>query len=90
MLAEFASAVDAVKSALAIQHELKTRNAELEEHRQMAFRIGLNVGDVITDEGRLYGDGVNIAARLEGLVSLDELVSRSFVFGVKRGAWRSV
>ena len=67
MLAEFASAVDAVKSAVAIQHELKTRNAELEAHRQMAFRIGLNVGDVITDEGRLYGDGVNIAARLEGL-----------------------
>ena len=67
MLAEFASAVAAVKSAVAIQHELKTRNAELEAHRQMAFRIGLNVGDVITDEGRLYGDGVNIAARLEGL-----------------------
>ena len=67
MLAEFASAVDAVKSAVAIQRELKTRNAELEEHRRMEFRIGLNVGDVITDEGRLYGDGVNIAARLEGL-----------------------
>ena len=67
MLAEFASAVDAVQGAVAIQHELKTRNAELEAHRQMAFRIGLNVGDVITDEGRLYGDGVNIAARLEGL-----------------------
>ena len=67
MLAEFASAVDAVKSAVAIQKELKTRNVELESHRQMEFRIGLNVGDVITDEGRLYGDGVNIAARLEGL-----------------------
>ena len=67
MLAEFASAVDAVKSAVAIQAELKTRNAELEAHRQMEFRIGLNVGDVITDEGRLYGDGVNIAARLEAL-----------------------
>ena len=69
MLAEFASAVDAVKSAVAIQHELKTRNAELEAHRKMEFRIGLNVGDVITDEGRLYGDGVNIAARLEGLAA---------------------
>ena len=67
MLAEFASAVDAVKSAVAIQHELKTRNAELETHRKMEFRIGLNVGDVISDEGRLYGDGVNIAARLESL-----------------------
>ncbi len=67
MLAEFASAVDAVKAAVAIQHELQTRNAELEDHRRMEFRIGLNVGDVITDEGRLYGDGVNIAARLESL-----------------------
>jgi len=67
LLAEFASAVDAVKSAVAIQQDLKTRNAELEEHRKMEFRIGLNVGDVITDEGRLYGDGVNIAARLESL-----------------------
>ena len=67
LLAEFASAVDAVQGAVAIQRELKTRNAELEDHRKMEFRIGLNVGDVITDEGRLYGDGVNIAARLEGL-----------------------
>jgi adenylate cyclase len=67
LLAEFASAVDAVKAAVAIQRELRTRNAELEAHRRMEFRIGLNVGDVLTDEGRLYGDGVNIAARLEGL-----------------------
>ena len=67
MLAEFASAVDAVQSAVAIQNNLKARNAELEAHRKMEFRIGLNVGDVITDEGRLYGDGVNIAARLESL-----------------------
>jgi adenylate cyclase len=67
MLAEFASAVDAVKSAVAIQQQLKSRNGELEVHRQMEFRIGLNVGDVITDEGRLYGDGVNTAARLESL-----------------------
>ena len=67
--AEFASAVDAVKSAVAIQRELKTRNTELEAHRKMEFRIGLNVGDVIADEERLYGDGVNIAARLEGLAA---------------------
>ena len=67
MLAEFASAVDAVQAAVAMQHELRARNAECEAHRRMEFRIGLNVGDVISDEGRLYGDGVNIAARLEGL-----------------------
>jgi adenylate cyclase len=52
---------------VAIQLELRARNAELAAHRKMEFRIGLNVGDVIVDEGRLYGDGVNIAARLEGL-----------------------
>ena len=67
LLAEFASAVDAIQGAVAIQHELKTRNAELPEHRQMAYRIGLNVGDVVVEGERLYGDGVNIAARLESL-----------------------
>ena len=69
MLAEFASAVDAVKSPRSrFRQELKTRNAETRRaYRKMEFRIGLNVGDVITDEGRLYGDGVNIAARLESL-----------------------
>jgi adenylate cyclase len=58
---------DAVQCATEIQKELTIRNAELPSHRQMAFRIGINVGDVLTDNGRLYGDGVNIAARLEGL-----------------------
>src|SRR5262245_9982992 len=67
MLAEFASVVDAVECATQIQQELKTKNAELPEQRQMQFRIGINVGDVLTEGGRLYGDGVNIAARLEGL-----------------------
>src|SRR5262245_58978437 len=67
LLAEFASVVDAVQCATEIQHELTVRNAELLPHRQMAFRIGINVGDVLTEDGRLYGDGVNIAARLEGL-----------------------
>ncbi len=67
MLAEFASVVDAVQCATEIQQELTVRNAELPIHRQMAFRIGINVGDVLTENGRLYGDGINIAARLEGL-----------------------
>ncbi len=67
MLAEFASVVDAVQSAVAIQQELAVRNAALPAHRQMLFRIGINVGDVLTEGGRLYGDGVNIAARLESL-----------------------
>ena len=67
LLAEFASAVDAVQCALEIQRELKARNAALPAERQMEFRIGLNVGDVVVEGDRIYGDGVNIAARLEGL-----------------------
>jgi adenylate cyclase len=67
ILAEFASVVDAVQCAVAVQNEFKARNAELTENRRMEFRIGVNLGDVIEEEGRLYGDGANIAARLEGL-----------------------
>jgi adenylate cyclase len=67
LLAEFASAVDAVQCAVAIQGALKVRNAELPALRQMEYRMGINVGDVIVEGARLYGDGVNIAARLEGL-----------------------
>ena len=67
ILAEFASVVDAVQCAVAAQNEFKARNAELPESRRMEFRIGVNLGDVIEEEGRIYGDGVNIAARLEAL-----------------------
>jgi len=67
VLAEFGSVVDAVRCAVEIQEKLKTRNAQLPENRQMKFRIGVNLGDVIQDEERIYGDGVNIAARVEGL-----------------------
>jgi len=67
ILAEFASAVDAVRGAVEIQEELKARNAELPQDRRMVFRIGVNLGDVIHEEERIYGDGVNIAARVEGL-----------------------
>ena len=67
LMAEFASVVDAVECAVEIQKELKTRNADLPENRRMEFRIGINLGDVIEEEGRIYGDGVNIAARIESL-----------------------
>jgi adenylate cyclase len=67
ILAEFASVIDAVSSAVEIQEELRVRNAELPEDRKMEFRIGVNLGDVIHEEERIYGDGVNIAARIEGL-----------------------
>jgi adenylate cyclase len=67
LLAEFASVVDAVQCAVAVQKEIKARNDELPENRRMQFRIGINLGDVIQEEDRIYGDGVNVAARLEGL-----------------------
>jgi adenylate cyclase len=67
VLAEFTSVVDAVQCAVAIQKEISARNTELPENRQMQFRIGINLGDVIEEGDRIYGDGVNIAARLEGL-----------------------
>ena len=67
LMAEFTSAVDAVKCALEVQRELAERNAELSHERRMEFRIGLNIGDVVEEEDRIYGDGVNIAARVEGL-----------------------
>jgi adenylate cyclase len=67
LLAEFASVTDAVQCAVAIQRELNTRNTALPPQRRMQFRLGINLGDVIPDGERIYGDGVNIAARLEGL-----------------------
>ncbi len=67
LLAEFVSVVDAVECGVEIQKELKTRNSELPENRRMEFRIGINLGDVIEEGNRIYGDGVNIAARLESL-----------------------
>jgi adenylate cyclase len=67
LLAEFASVVDAVQCAVAVQKELQARNADLPENRKMLFRIGVNLGDVIEEGSRIYGDGVNIAARLESL-----------------------
>jgi adenylate cyclase len=65
VLAEFASAVDAVQAAAAMQAQLGECNAALPEERRMIFRIGVNLGDVIEEDGRIYGDGVNIAARVE-------------------------
>jgi adenylate cyclase len=67
VLAEFASVVDAVQCAVEIQQVLRAKNAMLPENRRMEFRIGINLGDVIEEGDSIYGDGVNIAARLEGL-----------------------
>jgi adenylate cyclase len=85
VLVEFASAVDAVEAALAMQQELAARNAQLPEARRMAFRIGINLGDVIMENGRIYGDGVNIAARVESLANSGGICVSGKVYDEVRG-----
>jgi hypothetical protein len=67
MLAEFSSVVDAVRCAVEMQRAMADRNAETVEDRRLTFRVGINLGDVIAEEYDIYGDGVNVAARLEAL-----------------------
>ena len=78
VLAEFPSAVEAVRCAIDIQESLRTRNMAYPPSRQMSFRIGITIGDVVERDGDLLGDGVNIAARLEGLAEVGGIcVSRA-------------
>jgi adenylate cyclase len=67
LLAEFSSAVDAVECAVEVQKKLKKENAKFVEDKQLQFRIGVNIGDVVQDGDRIYGSGVNVAARIEGI-----------------------
>jgi adenylate/guanylate cyclase family protein len=67
ILAEFPSVIGAIECAVGIQSVMARRNQHVPEHRQMRFRIGINLGDVIHDTTRIYGDGINVAARLESL-----------------------
>jgi class 3 adenylate cyclase len=67
MLVEFASAQDAVRSAIAIQTEMARQETDVEEERRIRYRVGINLGDVVFEDDDIYGDGVNVAARLEGL-----------------------
>jgi adenylate cyclase len=85
VLAEFASTVEAVNCAVQIQKDLKARNADRPQDRRMEFRIGVNLGDVIEEEGRIYGDGVNIAARLEGLADAGGICISGTVFDQVKG-----
>ena len=73
LLVEFNSAVDAVRCGLAMQRELTNREAEIHPSRRIRLRIGINTGDVIVDERDIYGNSVNIAARLEGLAEPGEI-----------------
>jgi TolB-like protein len=67
MLVEFASVVDALRCAVEVQRGMAERNAEVPQEKRIEFRVGINVGDIIIDGGDIFGDGVNVAARLEGL-----------------------
>ena len=67
MLVEFASAVDAVRCAFEVQQKMAERNANTPDDRRIDFRIGINVGDIVIDEGDIFSDGVNVAARLESI-----------------------
>ena len=67
VLAEFGSVMNAVECAMVIQNNLRKKNDPMPENRRMEYRIGVNLGDVVLEKGRIYGDGVNIAARIENL-----------------------
>ena len=67
LLIEFASVVDAVRYAVEVQQAMAERNSEVPQARRIEFRIGINLGDIIRDGRDIYGDGVNVAARLEAL-----------------------
>ncbi|MEE8636109.1 MAG: tetratricopeptide repeat protein, partial [Acidiferrobacterales bacterium] len=79
LLAEFASVVDAVRCAVAFQEGMRERNESVQENRRIEFRIGLNLGDVIVQDDDVFGDGVNVAARLEGLAEPGGVVVSSSV-----------
>ncbi len=85
LLAEFTSVVDAVKCAAIIQTTLRMENADLPHDRRMEFRIGINLGDVVVDGERIYGDGVNIAARVEGLAEAGGICISGMVFDQIKG-----
>jgi adenylate cyclase len=80
LLAEFVSAVDAVNCAVEIQREFAKRNADLSDDHKMNFRIGVNIGDVVEEGDRIYGDGVNIAARVQGLAEAGGLCISGSVY----------
>jgi adenylate cyclase len=84
VLAEFASVVDAVTCAVSIQTALRSENAELPPERRMQFRIGVNLGDVMIEGEQIYGDGVNVAARLESLAEPGGICISDLVHGQVR------
>ncbi len=90
ILAEFSSAVTAVKCAVTIQNELNRRNQPLDDERKARIRIGINIGDVIEDRGEVYGDGVNLAARLEASAAEGGICISAAVFEQVQGKQEAV
>ena len=84
-LVEFASAVDAVRCALEIQRTMSERNANIPEDRRIEFRIGINLGDIVIEEGDIFGDGVNIAARLESIAEPGSVCVSEDIYRQVRG-----
>ena len=80
LLAAFSSVTQAVDCSVEIQREMAERNAELPEDRMMEYRIGVNLGDIIEEGDRIYGDGVNIAARMEALAAPGGICISGFVY----------
>ena len=88
-MAEFASAVQAVRCAVAIQRMAARRNGDLSEDRRVVFRIGLNLGDVVARGDDLLGDGVNVAARLQALAEPEEICISALCASRSRARWPS-
>ena len=80
LLAEFTSVVDAVHCSVAIQVALRAKIVDVSDDRRKEFRLGLNLGDVVVEGERIYGDGVNIAARLEGLAEPGDICISGTVY----------
>lgn len=79
LLVEFASAVEAVQCAVEMQHHVESANADVPQDAQVRYRIGLNIGDIVVDQGDIFGDGVNVAARVESLASAGSIYMSSNV-----------
>jgi len=86
ILAEFISAVDAVQCAVEIQHGLADCNAKVPDDRKMQYRIGVNLGDVIQEGEKIYGDGINLAARLEALAEPGGICISGIVYDLATGS----
>jgi len=85
LLAEFSSAVDAVRCAIDVQQGMARRNDNVPAEKRIEFRIGINIGDIIIDRGDIFGDGVNVAARLEGVADPGGICMSDDVFRQVRG-----